>query len=75
MNNDVVFTYNSCILFYYRKRESGTEKKRERERGSERERKRENERKSRRVREIEHVKDGSWIADYVYEGIEEALGV
>ena len=51
MNNDVVFTYNSCILFYYRKRESGTEKKRERERGRERKRERERERTREKVGE------------------------
>ena len=65
MNNDVVFTYNSCILFYCRERETGTEKKRERQRERERD----------RERDREHAKDGSWIADYVYEGIKETLGV
>ena len=62
MSNDVNFTYNSCILFYCI-HERAVQRRNVRER------------KSRRVREREHVKEGSWIADYVYEGIQETLGV
>ena len=40
-----------------------------------RDRERETERQRETERDREHAKDGSWIADYVYEGIKETLGV
>ena len=43
--------------------------------GNERVAQREREREKDRERDREHAKDGSWIADYVYEGIKETLGV